>query len=96
MRVSDKMKFIKADCTNCNKRGEFELIGNNKYRCIYCDNIMHKCKSENCKKMIRHGLFCSRCVGSGFKKGGSLVVGGVVVAVGVAAKFGVKAIKKIR
>ena len=81
--MSSEMKVIEADCTNCCRRESFELVGRNKYKCISCEKIMHKCKANDCNKMIEHGLFCSKCIGDGLKKGGALVttviVGGVVV-----------------
>lgn len=81
------MDKISANCPECYKREEFELIEKNKYKCISCSNIMHKCKSKNCNNMIKHGLFCSKCIGDGFKKGGSLTVGLLAVGVATGAKI---------
>ena len=81
------MSIIEANCPNCCKREKFELIEKNKYRCMSCNSIMHKCKSENCNNMIKHGLFCSKCTGKGFKKGGSLGVTAVAAIVGIGVKL---------
>lgn len=83
--MSSEMKVIEADCTNCCRRESFELVGRNKYKCISCEKIMHKCKANDCNKMIEHGLFCSKCIGDRLKKGGGLAItaiGAVVVAAG--------------
>lgn len=68
------MKIIEANCTNCCKRERFNVVEKNKYRCNSCKAIMNKCKSKECNNMIKYGLFCSKCVGDGFKNGGSLAV----------------------
>lgn len=77
------MNIIEGNCSNCCKRERFESIAKNKYKCISCNSIMHKCKSKNCNNMIKHGIFCSKCIGNGFKHGGSLAVGAIVIGVGV-------------
>lgn len=92
MGERDKMKVIEANCTNCCKRERFELIEKNRYKCTCCNTIMHKCKSKRCNNMIKHGLFCSKCVGDGFKNGGSLAVG--VAAIVVGSAFGINIKKK--
>lgn len=79
------MSIIEANCTNCCKREKFKYLEKNKYECISCNRIMHKCKSNECNNMIERGFFCSKCIGAGLKKGGTLAItaiGAVVVAGG--------------
>lgn len=70
---------MEANCPRCSKRTTF-INKEGKYQCSNCQSIVKKCKSRNCNNMIGYGFFCSKCVGKGMKKGGSVAV--TVVAVG--------------
>lgn len=86
------MSTLVANCTRCNNIEKFELVSKNKYKCTSCGSDMHRCKGEKCNRMIRQGIYCSKCVGHGLKNGGSLVLGGILVGGVVGGKLILKKI----
>jgi hypothetical protein len=82
---------MEANCKNCKTRTNFVSLGKKKYRCSSCDAELHNCASNNCSEMISFGFYCNKCIGNAFKKGGSLVVVGVL-AIGTAA---IKSIRRL-
>lgn len=71
-------------CTKCETVCEFTENGSN-YQCSNCNAALHRCKGENCNRMILHGPFCKKCVGRGLKKfrAGAVAVGGFMLTIGV-------------
>ncbi|OLS33758.1 hypothetical protein [Bacillus sp. MRMR6] len=83
---------MNANCPKCQQQTNFISIEKKKYHCQICKTILHKCHNNSCINMVSFGLYCSKCVGSGFKNtgAGALTVIGVIGGIVVKALLGGK------
>ncbi|MGZ4160023.1 MAG: hypothetical protein ACXVNF_04375 [Neobacillus sp.] len=79
---------MNANCPKCQQQTTFVSIENKKYQCQKCKTISNKCHNDSCINMVSFGIYCSKCVGHGFKKTGA----GAITIVAVVGSIAVKAL----